>query len=84
MNLKKNVCVCVSSPPDILVPAGRFGAQVPEPDLLHAGVHRTAVSMCQPLLSQRQVEVAAAAAAVVAVSRTNQGTHGLVGGEKCT
>lgn len=66
----------VSLPPDILVPAGRPGAQVPEPDLLHAGVHRTAVSMCQPLLSQRQVEVAA--------SRTNQGIYGLVGGEKRT
>lgn len=48
--------MCLFPPPDILVSAGRSGAQVPEPDLLHAGVHRAAVSMCQPLLPQCQVE----------------------------
>ena len=42
---------------DILVPAGRPGAQIQEPDLLHAGVHRAAVSMCQPLLLWRQVKL---------------------------
>lgn len=49
--------VCV--PSDILVPAGRSGAKVQESDLLHAGVHRAAVSMCQPLLPQRQVKARA-------------------------
>lgn len=40
----------VSTPADILVPAGRPGAQVQESDLLYAGFHRAAVFMCQPLL----------------------------------
>lgn len=40
----------VSFPQDILVPTGQSGAKIQEPDLLHAGVHRAAVSMCQPLL----------------------------------
>lgn len=48
----------VSTPADILVPAGRPGAQVQESDLLHAGFHRAAVFMCQPLLPWRQVRTA--------------------------
>lgn len=47
----------VSTPADILVPAGRPGAQVQESDLLHAGLHRAAVFMCQPLLPRRQVKM---------------------------
>lgn len=48
----------LSTPADILVPAGRPGAQVQESDLLHAGFHRAAVFMCQPLLPWRQVRSA--------------------------
>lgn len=47
----------ISTPADILVPAGRPGAQVQESDLLHAGFHRAAVFMCQPLLPRRQVRM---------------------------
>lgn len=47
----------LSTPADILVPAGRPGAQVQESYLLHAGVHRAAVFMCQPLLPRRQVRM---------------------------
>lgn len=47
----------LSTPADILVPTGRPGAQVQESDLLHAGVHRAAVFMCQPLLPRRQVRM---------------------------
>lgn len=35
---------------DILVPTGRPGAQIQETHLLHAGVHRAAVYMCQLVL----------------------------------
>lgn len=38
---------------DFLVPAGRPGAQVPQADLLHAELHRSAVHLCQPLLPRR-------------------------------
>ena len=58
------VSLCLS---DILVPTGRPGAEVQEPDLLHAGVHRAAVSMCQPLLPRRQVNTE---------TRRTKGGHG--------
>lgn len=70
--MKNDTLTSVCVPSDILVPAGRSGAKVQESDLLHAGVHRAAVSMCQPLLPQRQVKARATA-------RTNKGRHGLDG-----
>lgn len=59
-------------PSDILVPTGRPGAQIQEPDLLHAGVHRAAVSMCQPLLPRCQVKTRA-----MRKRRRKKGRHGL-------
>ncbi|XP_061663081.1 transmembrane protein 243b isoform X2 [Syngnathoides biaculeatus] len=44
-----------ASPSDLLVPPRRPGAQIPQPDLLQAGVHRVAVFVRQPLLPRRQV-----------------------------
>lgn len=56
---------------DILVPSGRPGAQIQESDLLHAGVHRAAVYMCQPLLPRCQVKAEPRKAS------GNKGTRGL-------